>query len=158
MPRCPDEIVVAIYKSYPHTQDNAAGGNAAHDSQNIVQNTSYDQKRICSAVLLSIRSVFAKAFVKGPSHRTFSRLPFLLTISDPQDEVHHYCEQENNGQECGTKAVVEARLTPHPYRLRSPVIRRQRIYHCGHRDAGKKEGRNKRWSVSEVQHPNGEGA
>lgn len=51
---------------------------------------------------------------------TLGRL--LGGIHNPQHEVDHHRDQQQDGQRRGPEPVVEAGLTPHPDGLRSPVI------------------------------------
>lgn len=82
----------------------------------------------------------------------------LGIIGDPQHEVHHHGKQQHNSQQRRTESVVKASLSPHPYALRTPVIRHQGIYHGQHGHAGEEKRRDKGRSVAEVEHADGQGA
>ena len=79
-------------------------------------------------------------------------------IHDPQDEVDHHGDQQQDGQRRGPEPVVEAGLATHPDRLRSPMIGPKCIYERGDRDAGEAEGGDLGGLVAKVEHADGEGA
>lgn len=83
---------------------------------------------------------------------------FLGGIHDPQHEVDHDRDQQQNGQCRGPEPVVEAGLPTHPDRLRSPVIGSKCVYQRGDRDASEAEGGDLGGLVAEVEHADGEGA
>lgn len=101
---------------------------------------------------------------KAPSEHVDSlplQLAVLLllgTVRDPQHEVDDDGQQEDDGEHGGPETVIKPCLPPHSYRLRSPVVRHQRIDHGQHGHAGEEEGRDEGGPVAEVEHADGEGA
>ena len=79
-------------------------------------------------------------------------------VRDPEDKVDDDGEEQDDGEEGGTEAVIEAGLTAHPYRLGPPVVRYEGVDHGGHGDAGEEEGRDEGGPVAKVEHADGEGA
>lgn len=67
-------------------------------------------------------------------------LGFLATfgtgISDAQNEVDDNGQQQNDGQDRWTEAIVKPSLALDPYRSGSPMVREEGIYHGEHGDTG----------------------
>lgn len=81
----------------------------------------------------------------------------VARICYPEDKVDNDGQQQDDGQEGRTKAVVEAGLSTHSDGFRTPVIGDQSIYHRKHRNAREKKGADERGAVTEVEHADGEG-
>lgn len=79
-------------------------------------------------------------------------------VGDSEDKVDNDGQEQDNGQNSRTETVVEAGLSPHSYRLSSPVVCHQGVQHGQHGDAGEEERRNEGDAVTEVEHTNGQGA
>ena len=94
------------------------------------------------------------------SPRTSMTLVILVLrrVRDPQNKVDHDRKKQNNGQKRRAEAVIEAGLAPHSYRLGSPVVCYERIYHRGHCDPRKQEGRDEGGAVAKVEHADRQGA
>lgn len=82
----------------------------------------------------------------------------LAAVDNPQHKVDDHGQQQNDGQDRGSKAIIEARLAPHPYALGPPMIREQGVYHGQHGNTREEEGRDEGRAVSEVEHADGQGA
>jgi hypothetical protein len=78
-------------------------------------------------------------------------------IHDPQNEVDHHSDQQQDGQSRRSEPVVKAGLAAHPDRLRSPMIGPKCIYEGGNRDAGEAKRRDLGSLVAKVEHADGEG-
>lgn len=48
--------------------------------------------------------------------------PFPRVIGNPQHKVDHHRQEQHNGQQRRPEPVVKARLAPHSYALRPPVV------------------------------------
>jgi hypothetical protein len=95
--------------------------------------------------------------------RTFQPLipvPTLLLrrIRYAQRKVNNNSQQQDDGEECRAKAIIEAGLAAHPNGFRPPVVREQRVHHGGHGDNREQEGGDEGRPVAEVQHPDGQRA
>lgn len=77
-------------------------------------------------------------------------------IRDSENEVDHNSKKENNGETSRAISIVKTGLPSHPDRFRTPVVRYQGIHHGSHRNDREEEGGDNGWSVTEVEHANGE--
>ena len=85
----------------------------------------------------------------GPASST------LFPTRDPQDEIDDDGDQQQDGQDGGTKAIVEASLTPLPNALGSPMIGDERVDHRGHGDEGEETGADAADAVAKVEKTDG---
>ncbi|RFU29679.1 hypothetical protein B7463_g6672, partial [Scytalidium lignicola] len=69
-----------------------------------------------------------------------------------------YGQQQDDSQKCRPKPVIKPSLSPQSDGFRSPMVREERIDHGDHGNEGEEEGGDEGWTVTEVQHANGEGA
>jgi hypothetical protein len=82
----------------------------------------------------------------------------LRRIRDPEDKVDDHRQEQDDGEERGAEAIIEAGLAAQADGPRAPVVREQRIDHGGHRHDGEHEGGDEGRAVPEVQHADGQSA
>ena len=72
-------------------------------------------------------------------HWILVTLDSLLPVGNAENKVNNDGQQQNDGQESRSIAIVESGLSSPSYRARTPVVGDESIYHGEHRHTGEEE-------------------
>ena len=74
---------------------------------------------------------------------------------NPQHKIHHHRRKQRHSQHRRPKPIIKAPLAPHPYTLRPPMERHERVQHRRQRDEGEEAGADLSNAVAEVEQADG---